>query len=177
MRAAILTIALLLSQAIGATIPAMSEDGWYRWQIEDPAGSHMYCWRGRNSYTSKCDELTVPGATFVYVHSRKGEIVDLRLSSAQCAIDLEADARDVGIIDNAESIAWLKALAEANTRSSEDATAAIAAHASEQALPVLISLIENKRLDQDVREQALFWLVQSDDDRAYGYLDTLLAER
>lgn len=177
MRAAILTIALLLSQAVGATIPEMSEDGWYRWQIENPQRGHMYCWKGHNMYATKCDELSGADALYLYAHSRKGEVVDLRIRNERCGDDLEDEFSDLGVVANADSIAWLKALAQANARSSEDATAAIAAHASEDALPALISLIENKRLDQDVREHALFWLAQSDDDKAYEYLDTLLASR
>ncbi len=37
--------------------------------------------------------------------------------------------------------------------------------------------IENPRLHMDVREEALFGLVQSESDAAFDYLDSLLAER
>ena len=38
-------------------------------------------------------------------------------------------------------------------------------------------VIENPRQDMDVREDALFGLVQSKSDAAFEYLDALLAER
>lgn len=177
MRTGLLLIALLLTEALAASIPAISEDGWYRWQVEDPEGGHVYCWRRDYSYVRKCEESDTAAAVYIYARSRDGEIVDIRIRSLQCGDDMNDEYRELGIVANADSIAWLKTLAEANERASEDATAAIAAHASEQALPVLIALVENRRLDHDVREQALFWLAQSDDDEAFDYLDKLLADR
>lgn len=177
MRAFLLIVVLLFSETLYADMPTMSDDGWYRWQIESPEGGHMYCWQRDFSYTSKCDAQSNPGALYIYARKRKGDIVELRIRSEQCSVEGEDEFRDLGVVANVDSIGWLKALAEANTRASEDATGAIAAHASIEALPVLISLVENKRLDQDVREQALFWVVQSSDDEAYVYLDKLLVGR
>lgn len=38
----------------------------------------------------------------------------------------------------------------------------------------LIALVEDRRLDRDLRHRALFWLAQSDDTRAFAYLDRTL---
>lgn len=38
----------------------------------------------------------------------------------------------------------------------------------------LIALVEDRRLDRDLRSRALFWLAQSEDARAFAYLDRRL---
>jgi hypothetical protein len=38
----------------------------------------------------------------------------------------------------------------------------------------LRTLLEDRRLDMDVREQALFWLVHGGSDAAFDYVATLL---
>jgi HEAT repeat protein len=45
----------------------------------------------------------------------------------------------------------------------------------ERGVEALFAVLGNQRMPRDVREQALFWLAQSDSDRAFQYLDRLLA--
>ena len=47
-------------------------------------------------------------------------------------------------------------------------------HSKEYALQSLFALLEDKAQTRDTREQALFWLMQSDYDEAFAYLDELL---
>ncbi len=42
------------------------------------------------------------------------------------------------------------------------------------AVDALIALVEDRRLDRDLRSRALFWLAQSEDARAFVYLDRRL---
>lgn len=42
------------------------------------------------------------------------------------------------------------------------------------AVDALIALVEDRRLDRDLRGRALFWLAQSEDARAFAYLDRRL---
>jgi hypothetical protein len=44
------------------------------------------------------------------------------------------------------------------------------------AVAALRTLIEDRRLDQDLRERALFWLVAAGSDDAFAYVSALLAE-
>lgn len=44
------------------------------------------------------------------------------------------------------------------------------------AIKALVSVIENRRLDEDDRKQALFWLAQIDSDPALNYIDQLLSD-
>jgi hypothetical protein len=39
----------------------------------------------------------------------------------------------------------------------------------------LFTVLGDQQMHREVREQALFWLAQSDSDRAFEYLDRLLA--
>ncbi|MCJ7591231.1 MAG: hypothetical protein MUO51_07750 [Woeseiaceae bacterium] len=46
-----------------------------------------------------------------------------------------------------------------------------------EAISNIRSIVEDKRLGKDVREAALFALAQSNSDKAYAYIDTLLSQR
>jgi hypothetical protein len=46
----------------------------------------------------------------------------------------------------------------------------------ERGIDALFTVLGNRQMDREVREQALFWLAQSDSDRAFEYLDRLLAD-
>lgn len=57
----------------------------------------------------------------------------------------------------------------------EEAVFALSQLPDEQAVGALLATLEDPRLDDDTRRQALFWLTQSDSERAWAYLDRLLA--
>jgi hypothetical protein len=57
----------------------------------------------------------------------------------------------------------------------KDAIFAMSQLQGERAVDALFAVLRNRQLPQGVREQALFWLAQSDSDRAFEYLDQLLA--
>jgi hypothetical protein len=40
----------------------------------------------------------------------------------------------------------------------------------------LFAVLRDRQVHREVREQALFWLAQSDSERAFEYLDQLLAD-
>jgi HEAT repeat protein len=47
----------------------------------------------------------------------------------------------------------------------------------ERSVDALLAVLRDRSLHREIREQALFWLAQSDSDRAFAYLDELLARR
>jgi HEAT repeat protein len=47
----------------------------------------------------------------------------------------------------------------------------------ERNVDALFAVLRNNQLPEDVRKQALFWLAQSDSERAYEYLDGLLTRQ
>jgi HEAT repeat protein len=46
----------------------------------------------------------------------------------------------------------------------------------ERGVDALFAVLDDRRMEREVREQALFWLVQSESDRAFAYVDRLLTE-
>lgn len=57
----------------------------------------------------------------------------------------------------------------------EQAVFALSQLPEQRAVKALIEVLENKSLDFEARQRALFWLAQSDSDLAYDYVDRLLS--
>lgn len=57
----------------------------------------------------------------------------------------------------------------------EEAVFALSQLPGERGLDALFTVLRDQQMHREVREQALFWLAQSDSDRAFEYLDRLLA--
>ena len=125
------------------------------------------------------NDLATSDEVQVYVKSEAGKVVEIRAFSPQCPVESEHEIYDLGLVDNAESVALLSPYTTSGTDLADEgivdeAIAAIAAHAGPEAFAALTTLVENRRLDMDIREQALFWLAQSDSDEAFDYLTALL---
>ncbi len=87
------------------------------------------------------------GLVQVYVRMRDGKPVDIRVLSSECPVSAATEITDHGLVSAEENMAWFS------------------------------SVIEDPGQDMDVREDALFGLVQSESDAAFEYLNALLAER
>jgi HEAT repeat protein len=59
----------------------------------------------------------------------------------------------------------------------EEAVFALSQLPGERGIDALFAVLRDQGLHREIREQALFWLAQSDSDRAFAYLDELLAGR
>ena len=55
----------------------------------------------------------------------------------------------------------------------EEAVFALSQLPDDRAVKALAAVLENQKLDREIREQALFWLAQSDSDQAFAYVDRL----
>ena len=58
----------------------------------------------------------------------------------------------------------------------EDAVFALSQLPEERAVKALAGVLEDRSLDKDIREQALFWLAQSESDEAFAYVDQLFRD-
>jgi HEAT repeat protein len=58
----------------------------------------------------------------------------------------------------------------------EEAVFALSLLPEERAVKALAAVLEDRKLDKDVREQALFWLAQSESDEAFAYVDRLFSD-
>jgi len=57
----------------------------------------------------------------------------------------------------------------------EEAVFALSQLPGERGVDALFTVLGDQQMHREIREQALFWLAQSDSDRAFEYLDRLLA--
>jgi hypothetical protein len=93
------------------------------------------------------DCTSVDGAAQVYAHIQDGEPGKIRVLSSGCPVSADSKLTDHGTVGIEQNIAWFR------------------------------TVIENPRLDIDVRQEALFALVQTETDAAFEYIDRLLAEK
>jgi len=154
---------LAWSEHSSADILPANASGWHTWQVDENAPVVQMCcfsWRrgthslagcnldGRHVSFSNDGDCAAPiGLVQVYVRMRDGKPVDIRVLSSECPVSAATEITDHGLVSVDENMAWFS------------------------------RVIEDPRQDMDVREDALFGLVQSESDAAFEYLDALLAER
>ncbi len=152
-----------LSGAAADELLQPDADGWHTWQMEQPAVSTEMCcftWNGGNKSRKGCnldahsvafsdsgDCAVAPGTVQIYVRLSNGKPKDIRVLSSNCPVSTESDVADHGLVTVNENIRWFR------------------------------SIIEDRHVSNDVREEALFGLVQTESDAAFDYLDRLLSKR
>ena len=99
------------------------------------------------SFTDDGDCAATPGTIQVFARLVNSTPKDVRVLSSNCAVTASTEIIDHGLVSAAENIDWFQ------------------------------SVIEDKSLDDDLREEALFGLVLSESDAAYDYLDRLLSAK
>ena len=110
----------------------------------------------------------------IYVEVRNGRVREIRPLSSSCPVKSSSKVTALNDVSTAQSIHWLETQMQSNQKIADDAVMALSFHAKDEALAALIKILEDKQERHDNREQAMFWLVQSDYDEAYAYLDRLL---
>lgn len=158
-----LLCASLLSGPAAADLPQIQGDGWYTWQVDETgADIEMCCFTrdrsknvrsgcdldGRNrSFSGHGDCATEPGKLQIYAHVKNGKAIDIRALSSNCAVSSTSEIKDLGLVSAADNLTWFRVR------------------------------IEDRSLDRQVREAALFALAMSESDAAYAYFDRLLSSR
>jgi hypothetical protein len=183
-------IVMLVSPVAGAAGLTLSEDGWYRWEVAAGGGgrnaccyrfslgavTHVGCRLGGGAMgrwvSGDCEIRS--DALQIYVERRGGEVVEIQAFSSGCPVETESPVRDLPQVTTEQSIDWLLEQVDAGASLREEALMAISFHVDQAALEALRSVLEDRGRDRKTREQALFWLIQSDSDLAYAYLDRLL---
>lgn len=162
MRLALLAM-LAISRASLADLDRVDSDGWHTWQVDEPSASTMMCCFSRTqggpaltgcnldgqrlSFSSNGDCAAAQGTVQIYARLADGEPANIYVLSSNCVVTSTAAVQDHGLVSAGENIAWFR------------------------------SVIEDRRQDEAVREQALFALVQTNSDAAFSYLDQLLSGR
>ena len=183
-------VLLLLVMATG--LDAIGDSGWYTWRVTTNDYESRWCcadWsRGRalpvtcnldgkgRSYTSDATGLVSSDEIQIYAQLHRGRVAQVHTLSPHCAVETKTEIRDLGLVDTGDSIDWLQRQVTLRSAVAEDALLAISTHEEAAALESLRRYIEDRSLDLDLREQALFWLVQSDSELGWAYLDDLLGD-
>lgn len=157
------TLLCACATSSSAAAIATNDNGWHTWVIDEAtARTEMCCFSIRNgnvnrngcdldgrglSFSDHGDCDAGPGQPQIYVRLKNGIPIDIRALSANCPVSSQSNITDLGTVSAAENLDWFR------------------------------NVIENQRLNQRSREQALLALVLSESDAAYEYLDRLLTRR
>jgi len=151
----------------GISEPAFAElvttgDGWHSWQTDEAGAVTEACcfaWQhgkrsqtgcnldGRHmSFSSGGDCAAGIAQVQFYVLMKGGKPQKIRVLSSECPVETKATIANHGVVSAKDNVEWFR------------------------------EVIEDKTLDHDIREEALFGLVQSESGIAFDYLDRLLSK-
>lgn len=122
-----------------------------------------------HSYGTR-DDSPVEETVIVYNHIKNGAVDSTLVAAASCPVDAGGDAVTwIGDVDERAGLDWLVKSA------SEDDSAlyALALHRSDVATQRLLAIAS--KAGNDLSEQAIFWLAQSDNDSTVAALAQMLS--
>ena len=153
---ALMIAAGLGNETIASGLISLAEDDWHIWRVPS---------------------VEIPGEERIYVLMRSGEPTAIEVPGRWCNnAPHDGEVRDVGLVSADESIDWLQQYIGSRSDLSSDALAAISRHAGDRSLNVLIGIVESDA-DHELREEAVFWMVLSESDEAFRYIDRLLTKK
>lgn len=149
---ALLVAACIASESLGAGFWDSTEDGWHTWQVPAADGGELQ----------------------IYVSMELGKPVKLRVQGDSiCSGHFEVEATDLGLVDVDQSIDWLQRYIEPRSKLGSEALMAISFHSGDRPVEVLATIVKSGT-NRKIREEALFWLGQSESDAAFDVFDQLL---
>ena len=184
-----LFVAVVASESRAAALDDALGEGWnawrvaadmirttrccYSWSIGQP--TMQACDLDRRTAVSVVQDNTAPdhGEMQLYALIESGRATRILALSPQCPVSTKSGISDLGLLESGTSFDWLHGYVTRDDRLSEDALAAIAAHSG--SVNALIGIVENRGLPMGIREQALFWMAQSDSDEAFDFFTSILA--
>jgi len=138
-----------------------------RADFEGPVGDGWHSWR-----TAAVDGSDLE----VFASIKSGKPTEIRVrSKSVCWDNFAVHAQELGRVDTDQSISWLQRYIVPGSDLSSDVLMAISLHAGERPVTILANILTSAS-DHKLREEALFWLAQSDSDAAFDILDRLLSE-
>lgn len=190
-----LVVAGLMFAALAASLPGAAQtfeptsDGWHSWSVPAPSGTLERCcdcWSGTSARWSGCDlesgrggysshpgRADDSGRTRIYVLVKSGRPARIAALSPHCEIRTETAITDHGAVDPNASVDWLRQFVVPGSRVGSEALTALSLHGGDRALQALVGLVESGA-DDALREEALFWMIQSGSDAGFAYVDHLL---
>jgi len=185
---AIVLLTAFASETFSAAIDGIGADGWHTWRVEAGENAADWCcyvWNSgnaertgcdldgsRSGYSSSDDRSSLAPHIQIYTLMSNGNVLKIRTLSSQCPVTTRTEIFDLGIVENDDSVGWLAQYVAPRSELSSDALAAMSAH--ENSFDAIVSVIEDRELDEDIRRQALFWLVESKSEQGFEYIERLL---
>lgn len=184
----VLVLATIYSEVVAK--PNFDDDGWHTWRVQAVDDAVRCCgtWsRGKRTssgcdldtgrHTRGCDDVGTSDDLQIYVRTEGGRVTKIRAMSPQCPATSKHEIHDLGVVSNADSVAWLSPYLHSGSELGEDAISTIASHAGPEAFAALRAILEDRKLAMPVREKALFWLVLAGTDERFDYVETLITRR
>lgn len=195
--ATVVTATLMLMSAVtasGQNIDIPGDDGWYSWSVPaSTTGASSCCFRWQSGhgaairacdldgagggYTLSGDCALQSGEVHVYVRMSGGQLDRVHALNADCRVTTASEITELGGVAPDTSVRWLAAQLTGEENRDSEILAAIPMHSGSAAFATLTAFLEDQDRPIELREQALFWLAQSDTDEAFQYLDRLLGSR
>jgi len=186
---ALMVIACLGNETIASSVLNITKDGWHTWRAPAIENSQTLCcfsWtgsgarqricdldRGHGNYSSSSSIARYSGEIQVYVLIEAGRASKISVLSPQCEAVASTEISDLGSVSADDSIDWLKPYINTKSDVASDALAAISRHSGNYAFQVLTEVVESNA-DYDFREEAIFWMVMSETENAFAYIDRLI---
>jgi hypothetical protein len=151
---AILGLALLWS-APAVSAPTDGEaDGWYKWQIDGNMTTGSSCCNGQTCDLDSGHGIVISsspckgnsGSATLYVRKDSGQPTRIRVFDSSCRVSSSERITDMGSLSQDDGVA------------------------------ILLDIVQERNTEMEVREEALFWLAQSNSDTAFEYFDRLLSD-
>ncbi len=178
-------LVLFASNLMAATLDELADDGLYTWRVAAVAEAPSWCcyqWAGgkpkrracdldssNTGFSSGDDNLPATEEVQIYIDIQAGEIRTLRTLSTNCPVSSRRDIQDLGLLEVAESLDWLRPRVTSEQQTSDDALAAIAVHRGKAAYQYLQHLAENGK-SMELRKESLFWMGQTRIGESAGQL-------
>jgi hypothetical protein len=179
------------SNAISAEMPELAVDGWHTWRVSTTeVGADQCCfeWYSGEARRTACD-LDSRRVSFgfsdsvadesaliqIYALVQDGEVTKIRALSSQCPVTTKTEIADMGIVESDDSIRWLEKFVTPRTKMSTHALAAISVHGGTNSLNMLVDVAQHDASLEN-RKNAIFWLVQTESEQAFAYIERLLGD-
>jgi hypothetical protein len=190
----VVTLVLVTTVACNAAfaeMPELAADGWHTWRVSTTEiGADRCCfeWYSGEARRTACD-LDSRRVSFgfsdsvadesamiqIYAQVQGGEVTKIRALSSQCPVTAKAEIVDLGLVASDDSIRWLERFVAPRTKVSTHALAAISVHGGTNSLNMLVDVVQHDASLEN-RKDAVFWLVQTESEQAFAYIERLLGD-
>lgn len=188
------TLVLVTSVACNAAfaeMPELTADGWHTWRVSTTAiGADRCCfeWYSGEARRTACDldsrrvsfgfsDSVVDESAMIQIYAQVqgGEVTKIRALSSQCPVTANAEIVDMGIVQPNDSIQWLEKHVAPRTNMSMHALAAISVHGGANSLNMLVDVAQHDASLEN-RKDAIFWLIQTESEQAFAYIEQVLGD-